>query len=80
MLLKGRLPLRDGAPPPDRPDFHTSVRGPASGVFATEPEFWQTVHLGGDGWEAALEEKRRREKELWRSKVRRRAGGRAAQR
>jgi hypothetical protein len=66
----GKLPLRDGAPLPGRPDFQTSIRGPAGGVFATEREYWQTVHLGGDGWEAALEERRRAEKELWRSKVR----------
>jgi hypothetical protein len=68
-LLKGRQPLREDALAPGQQDFATAVRGPASGVFAREPEYWQTVHLGGDGWEAALAEKRRLEKEAWRGKV-----------
>jgi hypothetical protein len=68
-LIKGKLPLREERLELGQRDFMTAVRGPASGVFAQEPEYWQTVHLGGDGWEAGQAEKLRQERELWQSKV-----------
>jgi hypothetical protein len=31
--------------------FNTVLRPLQDGLFTQDPAFWQTVHLGGDGWD-----------------------------
>jgi hypothetical protein len=41
----------DSSHPRQPPAFGAIVRAPPNGLFTQDAAFWQTVHLGGDGWE-----------------------------
>jgi hypothetical protein len=48
--------------------FDRLVR-PSGGLFTQDPAFWQTVHLGGDGWEAQQAADAAAARAAWASKV-----------
>lgn len=49
------------------PDFISATHG--SELFTTDPEFWKTVHITGDGWDEYQQQLRAKGKQEWRSKV-----------
>lgn len=49
--------------------FDPLVRPRPHGLFTQDPEFWQTVHLGGDGWEDYLAQRAAAAKQEWAHKV-----------
>jgi hypothetical protein len=49
--------------------FDPLVRPRPHGLFTQDPEFWQTVHLGGDGWEEYLAQRAAAAKQEWADKV-----------
>jgi hypothetical protein len=49
--------------------FDPLVRPRPHGLFTQDPEFWKTVHLGGDGWEDCLAQRAAAAKQEWVDKV-----------
>jgi hypothetical protein len=52
-----------------RPSFDAIVRPRPHGLFTQDPGFWQTVHLGGDGYEEYLAQQAAAAKAEWADKV-----------
>lgn len=52
-----------------RAAFDPLCRPSANGLFTQDASFWQTVHLGGDGWEECLADKAAAAKQAWADKV-----------
>ncbi|WIA32397.1 hypothetical protein OEZ86_003226 [Tetradesmus obliquus] len=51
-LGAGPQPLAAAAAAAAGHTFDSLVRPSPTGLFTRDPAFWQTVHMGGDGWEA----------------------------
>lgn len=54
---------------PCRPTFEALVRPKPHGLFTQDLKFWQTVHLGGDGYEEYLAQQAAAAKAEWADKV-----------
>lgn len=52
----------------DGPDFRTATAA-TSQLFTKDPEFWKSVHLGGDEQEAVLAAAAAAAKKAWRDKL-----------
>jgi len=52
-----------------RASFDPICRPSPDGLFTQDPAFWQTVHLGGDGWEEHLAQQAAAAKAAWAGKV-----------
>lgn len=52
-----------------RASFDPLVRPRPHGLFTQDPDFWTTVHLGGDGWEEQLAQQAAAARAQWADKV-----------